>query len=48
MICNYNLRILFEEVSGKFAFNLTLAREKDSQNILERLVYEEKCKLIYR
>ena len=46
MIWHYNLRILFEEVC-KFPSNLSLAREKDSQNILERLVYEEKYKLIY-
>ena len=47
MIWHYNLRILFEEVC-KFPSSLSLAREKDSQNILERLVYEEeKYKLIY-
>ena len=46
MIWHYNLRILFEEVC-KFSFSSTLARKKDSRNILERLVYEEKYKLIY-
>ena len=46
MIWHYNLKILFEEVC-KFPSSLTFAREKDSQNILERLVYEEKYKLIY-
>ena len=46
MIWHYNPRILFEEVC-KFPSSLTLAREKDSQNILKRLVYEKKYKLIY-
>ena len=46
MIWHYNLRILFEEVC-KFPSSLTLAHEKDFQNILKRLVYEEKYKLIY-
>ena len=46
MIWHYNLRILFEEVC-KFPFSLILAREKDSKNILERLVYEEKYKIMY-
>ena len=43
---HYNLRILFEEVC-KFPSSVTLARENDFQNILERLVYEGKYKLIY-
>ena len=46
MIWHYNLRILFEEVC-KFPATLALAREKYFQNILKRLVYEEKYKLIY-
>ena len=46
MIWHYNLRILFEEVC-QFPSSLTLAREKDFQNTLERLVYEDKYKLIY-
>ena len=46
MILLYNLSILFEE-GCKFPSSLTLSQEKDSQNILERLVYEEKYKLIY-
>ena len=46
MIWHYNLRILFEEVC-KFPFSLTVAREKDSKNILERLVYEKKYKIMY-
>ena len=46
MIWHYNLSILFEKVS-KSPSSLSLAREKDSQNILERLVYEEKYKPIY-
>ena len=37
---------LYEEVC-KFPSSLTLAREKGSQNILERLIYEEKYKLIH-
>ena len=41
MIWHHNVRILFKEVC-KFASNLTLAREKDFQNIFERLVYKEK------
>ena len=46
MIWHYNLRILSKEVC-KFPSSLTLAREKDSQNMLQRLVYEEKYKLKY-
>ena len=51
MIWHYNLRILSKEVY-KFPSSLTPAYEKDSsevilQNILQRLVYEEKYKLIY-
>ena len=43
---HWNLRILFEEVC-KFPSNVTLTYEKDSQNILERLVYEKNYNLIY-
>ena len=46
MLWHYNLNILFEEVC-KFPSSLILARENDSQNILKRLVYEEKYELIY-
>ena len=46
MIWHYNLSTLYEEVC-KFPSSLTLAREKGSQNILERLIYEEKYKLIH-
>ena len=38
--------ILFEEVC-KLSSSLTLARERGSQNLLERLVYEKKYKLIH-
>ena len=38
--------ILFEGVC-KLSSSLTLARERDSQNLLERLVYEKKYKPIY-
>ena len=46
LIWHYNLRILFEEVC-KFLSSSALNHEKDSQNILERLVYEKNYKLIY-
>ena len=46
LIWYYNLNILFKEVC-KFSSSLTLACKKGSQNILERLFYEEKYKLIY-
>ena len=46
MIWHQNVRMLFEEVC-KFPSNLTLAHEKDCQNIVERLVDEEKYKLIF-
>ena len=46
MIWHYNLRILFEEVCN-FLSSLTVAQKIYSQNILERLVHEEKYKLIH-
>ena len=46
MIWHYNLRILFEEVCN-FLSSLTVAQKIYSQNILERLVHEEKHKLIH-
>ena len=46
MIWHQNVRMLFEEVC-KFPSNLTLAHEKNWQNIFERLVDEEKYKLIF-